>query len=270
MAIHLNNTYPAKSNAPDANYPQGSARNVATTGDGTGTPWDYLIVNDLLGWQQELIDKSGISIAGAGTPDRVGASDYYNAMRLTAGYPGLITPMAINVDPSTLGLRILLLNGAGILIANYGDLTDATYVGDGNNGSASAFYKADDAAGTIRNTSGTYLILPDFRGQFVRGLDTSGTVDPDGASRDLGNVQGWAVKKHYHVFSNVSSTLLGLTSNEYNIAAGAGVDVVELDASPGDIYTGYNIDPVDTSGFVQTSNDETRPTNVAVNWGVWY
>lgn len=29
--------------------------------------------------------------------------------------------------------------------------------------------------------------LPDFRGYFLRGLDTTGTVDPNGASRTIGS-----------------------------------------------------------------------------------
>ena len=40
--------------------------------------------------------------------------------------------------------------------------------------------------------------IPDARGQFLRGLDTSGTVDPDGAGRVLGDSQVDDFKEHFH------------------------------------------------------------------------
>ena len=44
--------------------------------------------------------------------------------------------------------------------------------------------------------------LPDARGQFLRGLDPSGTVDPDGAGRSLGDSQADENKSHDHVLQN--------------------------------------------------------------------
>lgn len=74
MSINPETQYPGKIAPSDADYPYGSARNITTPGDGTGTPWEAAIVNDLLGWQQEILDRA--SIVPSGTPDKVGASQY--------------------------------------------------------------------------------------------------------------------------------------------------------------------------------------------------
>jgi hypothetical protein len=78
MALNLNSSYPTKTNAPDADYPYGSARNQVTPGDGTGTPLDEDLVNDIVGFQQALLDMAGISPTGS--PDKVGASQYLEAI----------------------------------------------------------------------------------------------------------------------------------------------------------------------------------------------
>jgi hypothetical protein len=71
--INLNAQYPAKTNAPDANYIYGSARNITTPGDGTGTPWEQALVNDLMGFMQALVVEAGI--VPSGSPETVLASD---------------------------------------------------------------------------------------------------------------------------------------------------------------------------------------------------
>lgn len=78
MAINPETQYPGKINPSTGDYPYGSARNVTVPGDGTGTPWEAAIVNDLLGFQQTLLSES--AIVPSGTPDRVGASQYFQAL----------------------------------------------------------------------------------------------------------------------------------------------------------------------------------------------
>lgn len=78
MAINLLTEYPGKVAAASAGFPFGSARNVTTPGDGTGTPWEQAIVNDLVGWQQALLSRVGATPTG--TPDEVGASQYLDAI----------------------------------------------------------------------------------------------------------------------------------------------------------------------------------------------
>jgi hypothetical protein len=47
-------------------------------GDGTGTPWEEKLVNDVFGFQQAMLDASGITPSG--DPDEVGASDYLQSL----------------------------------------------------------------------------------------------------------------------------------------------------------------------------------------------
>lgn len=65
--------------ATDANYPHGKARNLTVEGDGSGTPFEQAWVNDLWGFQQALLAAAGITPSG--TPDRVGASQYLDAIK---------------------------------------------------------------------------------------------------------------------------------------------------------------------------------------------
>ena len=84
MAINPETQYPGKINPSDSNYPYGSARNITVPGDGTGTPWEAAIVNDLLGMQQAFL--SDASVVPSGNPDKVGASQYMQAMFRSMGF----------------------------------------------------------------------------------------------------------------------------------------------------------------------------------------
>jgi len=282
MAIHPYNRYSSNVSAPSSDYPLGSARNVAVPGDGTGTPWAEDIVNDIWGWQQELLDKAGITVVGVGNPDTVGASDYFDAMRKTAGYPGMVTAHCLQVDPATLGIRMLNMDGSGILIANYPDLVAATYVGDSNNstiGSLSdgAFYKATTAAGTTPNIAGPYFILPDVRGKFLRSYDPSEIEDPEGSGRHLGDKQVYKVVEHAHALQNGLSTAgidrdISLVSLGYTTGSTYAY-VLLWDGGSGTCGTGAMQDT--SNNRVPSENrstvlEETRPVNMAVKFGIWY
>lgn len=79
MAINIGALFPSKTTPGDADYLYGSARNVTTPGDGTGTPWDAAILNDVLGFQQSLLSAAGV--VPSGNPDKIGASQYLEAMQ---------------------------------------------------------------------------------------------------------------------------------------------------------------------------------------------
>ena len=78
MALDLVTKYAGNINPGDANYPYGSARNIATPGDGTGTPLDESWMNDLFGLLQILLTKA--SIVPSGSPDTILASQYFDAL----------------------------------------------------------------------------------------------------------------------------------------------------------------------------------------------
>lgn len=60
-----------------------------------------------------------------------------------------------------------------------------------------------------------YAQTPDFRGFFLRMLDHSGTVDPEGATRTIGSLQGDEFKAHSHEYNTKMAELpqTGFTTN---------------------------------------------------------
>lgn len=83
MAINPSSRYPGKIRSADTAYPFGSARNVTTPGDGSGTPWDENLINDMWGLFQKLLQTSAITPSG--DPDTVQASQYFDALQGVAG-----------------------------------------------------------------------------------------------------------------------------------------------------------------------------------------
>ena len=79
MAIVPETAFPGKIATSSAAYPLGKARDVTTPGDGTGTPWKALLLNDIFGFQQALLDAVGA--VASGSPDEVGASQYLEALK---------------------------------------------------------------------------------------------------------------------------------------------------------------------------------------------
>jgi len=99
--------------------------------------------------------------------------------------------------------------------------------------------------------------IPDARGQFLRGLDVSGTVDPDGAGRVVGDSQADAMQNHAHA-SNVYHDKWGNNGGgEPNMgflgAAGTGNKSL----------TSYNSQVSVAIGGRQAS--ESRPKNLTCN-----
>lgn len=78
MSLKLNERYPGRFDNPSADYPQGSFKNRTspTAKDGSYLEKDW--VNDKEGFFQSLIAVAGITPSG--TADKVGASQYYDAL----------------------------------------------------------------------------------------------------------------------------------------------------------------------------------------------
>ncbi len=77
--LDLRTQYPSQTIDGGADYPLGRARNVSVPGDGTGTPWEQALVNDLLGFWQGLVTAAGITVSGI--PDTAVLSDALDALK---------------------------------------------------------------------------------------------------------------------------------------------------------------------------------------------
>lgn len=82
MALVPSSRYPAQTDA-DVAYPQGKARNATSFNDGTGTPLERDWINDLWGLLQSLLASENVTPSG--TPDAVGASEYFDALKSVVG-----------------------------------------------------------------------------------------------------------------------------------------------------------------------------------------
>lgn len=90
MAINPEAQYPGKIEPSSTEYPYGKAQNISTPGDGTGTPWEAALVNDIFGFQQALLDRA--IIVPTGTPEEVGASQYLDALDTLFGPSVAVMP----------------------------------------------------------------------------------------------------------------------------------------------------------------------------------
>jgi hypothetical protein len=144
-------------------FPNVVAVNATSPSATDGTEFiKAMIDNYMFGPQQALLDYASL------TPDAVteAAGTAQTIEAIQKGFavgPGKYVWWGLNDTPATTGDRVILLtNGAkqGVLRATYDLLDAACYVGDGSNPTAPYFYRATDAAGTTRSTTGAYLILP--------------------------------------------------------------------------------------------------------------
>jgi len=138
MAIDPSVSYPGKIGTPSADYPYGSAQNITSPGDGTGTPWEAALVNDIFGFQQELLSKSNITPTG--NPEKVNASQYLDALR------------------NILGANVTTLNAAGSPYT----LTQAQ----------AGFVLVDASAGAVSVTLPAATVVKGINFKFIR-IDTT-------------------------------------------------------------------------------------------------
>lgn len=144
----------------------------------------------------------------------------------------------------------LKANGAAVSVSTYADLASAIYVGDALNATAYFGYRctSPSSPGTTRSPTGAYIVLPDLRGEFLRGWSDGRNVD---AGRSFGTAQADMVVSHDHDLP---------TSTDAN------GDRATINDSSFGINTPNNVAP--TLGFRAyvdpTGGPETRPRNVAL------
>jgi hypothetical protein len=252
-----------------AAFPDTAAVNASGPSATDGTEFVKLMIDDIWGRNQATMNYAGLVPDGVTEAD--GTAQMIEVLQKGFGAPpGAIIEWANAVDPAVSGHRAILLQGQGVLIASFPDLDAAVYVGDGNNAAVHAgggkFYRASDSAGTTPNIAGPYLILPDARGVTTRGLDVAAAIDPDGASRFLGDIQSDLsnIPPHSH-FNGVGT-----------IGVGAFIYGTTVTDVPGSATRSFNdVASVPTlQGITSTSvvggGVETRMFNRSTNFVIWY
>jgi len=106
------------------------------------------------------------------------------------------------------------------------------------------------------NPYGSYTgPFPDMRGQFIRGMNVSGGVDPD--TRTVGSVQGDTFQGHAHKWLHQWGGESGNSSFTGTSNSASGVDNATI--GPMTIVT-------DGANGLPRNSTETRPDNIAVYW----
>ena len=251
-----------------------------------GTPNNATVRNDIWGAFQAVLNAASITPSGA--LESASASDFLDAMRKISGAPGELVWYAGETDTLT-GANVLPLKGQAISISAYGDLVDATYIGDANNSDNAvypAFYKSSDSGGVNRDTSGDYFKLPDARGLFVRALQGSDSYmnpwddeyrGPNGLDSSAGSYEPDAPGHHTHIVKNDAG--LGFRAEtQYAML----VDPGRLDGDSGSVFpvsrTMYypndasdgEIETAIASGHSSAESGEVRPYNIGFWLGIRY
>lgn len=146
--------------------------------------------------QEELLS---IVTAASLEPDKTKFNQVLQALQIMFAAAGDVTPagaveaFARRTPPP----GWLVADGTAVPIATYSRLADAIYVGNAENGTAPWGYKCTNPSNPngSRNTAGTHIVLPDLRGEFIRGWDNGRGVD---AGRNFGSWQDSQNKAHNH------------------------------------------------------------------------
>jgi hypothetical protein len=241
-------------------------------------PFQQAVMSYASGVQKQNIPTGSVGVPN-GVADAVGISQMLEALQLAHGIgPGIVRLWFKDDDPSVTGDRVIILAGQGVLIATYPGLDAAVYVGDANNATVAAgggaFYRSSDAGGATPNIAGPYLQLPDVAGRTIRMLDASGTVDPQGASRYLGDVQADAMQRITGGFRNrdtdATEHVLFQESGVFTAAAGPSQAVVTTSGNAASENWTFDNSNSSSPNAAKTDDDETRMTNISIKMGITY
>lgn len=156
MAIRPIDEYSGKVATPTADYPDGKAQNITSPGDGTGTPWEANLVNDIFGFQQYLTNAAGITPSG--TPESATTSQYFEAIWKLLN----IRPVTINVaSDADLTLTAAQNLYAKVTVTDTGViLTTGRNVIVDNVGRIFIFTNSTAQTLTVKTAAGTGVAIP--------------------------------------------------------------------------------------------------------------
>lgn len=130
-----------------------------------------------------------------------------------------------------------------------------------------------DAIGTAHGGDGTNFNLPDYRGRFLRGVDSGTMRDPDRAARTaanpggntgdaVGSVEADSLRSHAHGVTDPGHSHVQATN-----AGGGAPTELGTGSAGADYFPATRTSSEPTGISIQPSGDrETRPVNAAVNY----
>jgi hypothetical protein len=161
-----------------------------------GTPLNASFVNDVWGFMQAALSSGSLTASGAA--ETSSNSQVLKGIQNVCGAPGEIVCFGQGTVPP--GVRLLPLTGQRIVVSQYQALVDNTWPGATHNASVYSFFKCNSSG--VRSTTGTHYQLPNFRGQFIRGLSINERSGPDEERNDSGDQYQWRYPGHTQVWKS--------------------------------------------------------------------
>ncbi len=146
MALSPATIYPGQVAIGDPNYPFGKAQNEIVDGDGSGTPLEQGLVNEIFGFQQSLLAEAGDTPNG--TPEQVGASQYLDAVKTVA--QNATAPRFAALETRADNLEFTLYYAAAFTVVD----------AQKDNGATFALATVWDSVGNFALSGGNSLKLP--------------------------------------------------------------------------------------------------------------
>ena len=150
----------------------------------------------------------------------------------------------------------LVADGTAVPVATYPALAEYIYVGDAANGAAPWGYRCTNPENpaTTRAVNGNFIVLPDLRGEFIRGWAGGRQVD---AARAFGSWQKGSV----HSFDS-GSNIATLGDRTNSPGTGAGQDDLGLD------FVSSTVDYPRGRFAQSTGADGVLSNGPEIGWGV--
>ena len=173
MAINPAALWPGKTVPASTDYPQGSAQNVTTSGDGTGTPWEAALINDIWGFLQGLLSEVGATPTG--NPDTATESQYLQAVQTMAKSLATINAgdrtyiaAAGDIDDLYLQVKTANDNGGGHVIWMSGLVETTSVISLGNNLGTAGYFGTASISNVSIDMRGVRIKYPDSDGDVQR------------------------------------------------------------------------------------------------------
>lgn len=206
MAINPSTKYPGQIDTSDSTgYPYGKAQNITVSGDGTGTPWEKDLVNDVFGFQQALLKS--VNATPTGTADKVGASQYLDALNTRLGTTGNLLTKRFFLPGSFYSFGSAALSGINSSITGFCLKPDGTkifFVGTG--GGVSKIFEA---------TLGTAFDITTLTYSGVNFSVAGQTATPVGIRFSTDGSKTFIISSGGHVFGYTLSTAWSIATASY-------------------------------------------------------
>lgn len=263
MALKLNERYPGRFNSPTTQYPQGSFKNRTAPGAKDGSYLEQDWANDALAFLSSLL--SGANITPNGNVDTVGASQYYTALQSLIGSDKFLKiannlseikdagPAAVTQTLANLGISGNLIPVGVPLPYPLATPPTGFLKCNGLSFSTAIYPKL-----ALAYPSG---VLPDLRGEFLRGWDDGRGVD---AGRALLSLKLDTLQGHKHtIIDSVNPNYTGANSRGGSSTFG-GIQYVD-NAGPSSVFQASTMITNGINGTPRVDS-ETSPRNIAFNY----